>query len=370
MSGSGSILPAFAVLLAAATFAAAGTQRTLAFHPVRLIAEAPVLDGRLDDACWEDAPVSSTHYVYWNPDPDLAQIRNDLRLVYGERGVYAAVVNHEQKMDQLRATRTTRDDPALWKDDSIGLDFDPAANGVGYVHFTVSCLGAKRDYRRIDAAVTDEEWSGEQWQAAIGKTDAAWTVEAFFPWSELGKTASPGDVWMFNQIRFAFTTGKLVGSSWSPGGSYAAPDRFGYLLFEGAAGADAGDALRPAQVGERLAALATPPWNLPMGSVVVSCPAPGQVQVLNPADLLAEQQRSLRQAERRAREAVKQSGQAQASQALTKLLAAAPPVADQPGPAEALVAVKAMARTEAELNEIYWQAQVNRLLSQSTELME
>lgn len=354
-----SILLIATVLASSALFAA--EPRTLAFHPVQATSAAPVIDGQLDDACWQNAFVSSTHYVYWNPAPDLAQIRSDFRMVHDRQGLYLAIVNHEDKMDKLLATRTTRDDPSLWKDDSSGLYFDPAANGVGYVHFTVNTLGTRADLRRIDAAVTENEWSGEQWTASVGKTDKAWVVEAFFPWSELGRTAVAGDVWMFNHVRYAYTSGKFVGSTWSPGGNYVATDRFGYLLFQ--AENPATD-LEPQAIARHLSTLVTPPWQLPLPKGILSCSESGQVKYESPEALLARKKESLERTREHAQVAVSESGNARAAKSLEDLVADLPEATGSSSPAEALVSERSLARVETKLQDAYWQAKLHQLLNQ------
>lgn len=239
--------------------------RTLSYYDVLFVGGKSDSDMRLSEAVWKDIPISQSSYEYLKTTPNPGAVQSDLQLAYDESGIHLKITNHEKQMDRLRAVIQKRD-PSLWTDDSVQMYFDPKANGVGYVAFTVNSLGVQDDYKRWDAAVTLQEWRGDNWKAWVRKEEAAWVIEAFFPYSDLGEKAVPNAIWMFNWVRHAYTTDQPRRASWSCGGTYATPGYFGYIRFVPPDGlADA----PPEAVGKALKGRATPPWMTVIGDHIL-----------------------------------------------------------------------------------------------------
>src|SRR5690606_37752282 len=123
--------------------------------------------------------------------------------------------------------------------------------------------GAQGDRKQLDGAVSLDEWRGENWRAWATREKDHWTLELFFPWSDLERKAEAGDVWMFNLVRYGYATGAFKGVSWALGGSYARPGYFGYLYF---------GTSKPA-AREEIAALlnrkASAPWSVAIGEEII-----------------------------------------------------------------------------------------------------
>src|SRR5690606_4867168 len=120
-----------------------------------------------------------------------------------------------------------------------------------------------------------------------------------------GKKASAGDVWMFNHVRYAWSSGKFVGTTWAPGGNYQTPGKFGYLYFKG------DEELSPETMGKVLSATAPPPWMLPTESGVLQHPAPGKMELTSADAMAAERRAALQQAIERAKTEAKNSAESQ-----------------------------------------------------------
>lgn len=233
--------------------------KTLSFYGVRKIAKAPVVNGILDDPVWKKTPSYSDYYVYFKPEAIPSPLKTSFQMVYDEKGIYLAIINYENHLDKLKANFTTRDNPKLWTDDCAEIYFDTTGTAIGFTKFVVNSIGTVSDMKRIDTAITLADWSGAGWRCATSKTNDAWIVEAFFPWSDLGGVAKTGAVWRFCSVRYAFTSGKFQGCSSSPGGAYTFPQHFGYISFlSGKKQAD------KALIGGLLSKSATPPWRLPL----------------------------------------------------------------------------------------------------------
>ncbi len=261
--------------------------RVLSFYEAPLASAAPQIDGRLDEACWAQAPAHASYYKYFVPNPPPGELRAEHRLLHDERGLYVAIINYEEHPDKLRMRFTDRDNPNLWTDDCAELYIDCHGNGIGFRNFVISAGGAVSDMMRVDGAVTLSEWSGDSWHAKTGVESDRWIIEAFFPWTDLGGRPQPGDLWMFCHVRYAFTSGKFVGVTSAAGGNYSNPGEFGYLAFQ--AGTTPSS---PAAVGELLSTRAAPPWGLAIGEQLLFNTG-GGVQNVRLADQLAQEQQNL-----------------------------------------------------------------------------
>jgi hypothetical protein len=257
------LLLVLALLYSSGAFAAGA--RMLAFYEVLRADSPPALDGDLSDACWKNAGISTTYYEYLKPTPGPGVLHSELRMLYDDKGIYLGIVNYDDNLDKIVAERKRRDDPEIWRDDCAEIYFDSHGAGVGYHKFVTNALATRGDMRRIDAAISENNWSANGWRVQTGKTKDAWVIEAFFPWSDLGDEAKAGDLWMFCHVRYAFSSGGFQGVTWAPGGYYNAPENFGFLLFGG------GKPAAPEAIGKILSQRVTPPWRLTIPSGFLDC---------------------------------------------------------------------------------------------------
>lgn len=238
--------------------------RELSFYEVKFTDKAPVIDGKLEDECWKNAMPYSTYYEYFKGNPGLSPMKTEFRMLYDSRGIYLSIVNHEKNPENIRKKITDRDNPLLWTDDSSELYFDSHADGIGYYKFVINALGTMGDMRRIDQAVLLPDWNGNGWLASTAVNKDNWTIEAFFPWEDLGGKAQGGDLWMFCHVRFSYGEGKFCGATSSAGGNYSSTGNFGYILFQ-----NPGQPISPEDIGKLLARKISPPWGLFFKNVMV-----------------------------------------------------------------------------------------------------
>ena len=239
--------------------------KLLSFYSVNYSTSSPVINGRTDDSCWQTAEAYSQYYVYYKTSPEPGKLKTEMRMLWNERGLYLSVVNHDLQMSSIRTKYTTRDNPHLWKDDCAELYFDPSADSIGFTKFAINAVGAVADMRRIDAAISLPEWSASGIEISTSQDEDAWYIEAFFPWSDLGQTPDDGTIWRLCHVRYAWSSGKFVGVSSSPGGSYNSPEAFGFIYFSKNKTTNIKD------VGKVLRSKATPPWSLPINNGLLVC---------------------------------------------------------------------------------------------------
>jgi len=183
-------------------------------------ASPPALDGRLDDVCWRGMDKTA---VFTTEGGNPAQEQTTAMLVYGEDALYIGFECRESDMAGVAARVTSHDGP-VWNDDCIEAFID--INNKSYYHFMANSLGTRYEEKGRDGS-----WNID-WQAAAGKEKNAWCVEMRIPFLSLDSIPEEGGLWRLNLNREHHAGGKAELSSWSDtGGSFHAPDRFGYLVF-------------------------------------------------------------------------------------------------------------------------------------------
>lgn len=217
-----------ALLLSA--LARAAEPAAVSFYECLPCPAPPVLDGKLDDPCWQSLPLMDQFYRYWSPVPRPPPLHTAARLCHDAAGLYLGVTMYEERLDAVRAAITGRDDPEMWQDDCVEIMIDPAGTGTGYYKFTTNLLGARYDEKTTNM-VNDAGYNVEGWQVRTSRGTGAWYLECFLPWSDLQQQPAPGDIWSFDLVRYGYSSGGFLGVSWSLGGSYAAPAKFGHLGF-------------------------------------------------------------------------------------------------------------------------------------------
>ncbi len=218
--------------------------RELTFMTAMPAKAAPVVDGVLDDACWEDAVPHSDYYEYLVPNPRrVTNTKTDCMIVYDAKGVTTGIRNWEDQPAKLRMNCKKNNQGDIWLDDCAEIYYDPEAAGIGYYKFIVNCLGKFDTAWRMDGANMHEDWTTGGVVAAAKIFADRWELEIFVPWSAMhGRQGpKPGDVWTFNHSRFRFgALGWGAGFSTSaPGGSGVSANKFGYLYFSDGSKPDA-----------------------------------------------------------------------------------------------------------------------------------
>jgi hypothetical protein len=184
----------------------------------------PVLDGRLEEPCWQRAP------VFWLRTPptsrvmthNVAETATAVSMAYDEAGLYLGIVCSQKNLAALKATVTARDGGAVWQDDSVELFISPLISKINYYKFDVNSLGVFSDIYRHDAALTYPRWNALNVRCVSGRLIAAWTIEFFVSWKDLEASPKAGDLIGFQMTRFMWE-GSTLNVNGSTGGNYGRP---------------------------------------------------------------------------------------------------------------------------------------------------
>ncbi|MCY3592104.1 MAG: DUF5916 domain-containing protein [Acidobacteria bacterium] len=183
--------------------------------------DAPIrLDGVLDEAAWERAPVGSSFTAREPEDDRPAAQQTEFSVVYTENVLYFGIRAHDPEPDAIVAKELQRDSDHGRNDDSLAIVLDTFHDQRNSVTFEVNPLGA-----RTDSLVTDEgkdqniEWNGV-WNATARRTTEGWQAEVAIPFATL-RFDPAQSVWGLNVRRVVRRTNEE--SNWAPIGREIGP---------------------------------------------------------------------------------------------------------------------------------------------------
>ena len=184
----------------------------------------PVVDGRLDDPCWQGiertrpmtciggaaAPVATTGMACWD-----------------DKNLYLGLICPEPQMAAIRQKKAEgRLRPF---DESLEIFLDAAHDYFTCHQFRVDIVGNRDTYQ-----VTDRNKSlDDRWTGAAAQEKDRWTVELAIPW-KLVASGRPDEttVWGLNLNRNRSAGSEGGWTCWSDTkGPFNSPSRFGNLVF-------------------------------------------------------------------------------------------------------------------------------------------
>lgn len=188
-------------------------------------ADAPVIDGRIDDPAWEQA----AGFAGMVPigDDTLAPDTTRVRVLFTAERLHVAWECHFDPTADLQGVARQRDTGKPWREDSVELFLSPHPEEPrDYYQFIGNSAGGFYDLHAGDAT-----WDGD-WEFAVSAGEGVWFAEASVPFADLGVTAPSGEtLWRANICRDV-QAGRSSNESWTPlAASYIEPDNLGWLRF-------------------------------------------------------------------------------------------------------------------------------------------
>ena len=199
------------------------------------LSAAPSLDGRLDEAVWQEAARGGwfSQYVNTHKATFPSEVETDLYVGYTKEALYLGFVGHDAHPDSL-VVRTHDEDGSLWWEDIVEVYVDASFDHRSYLHLGVNSQGVKSDTwhpNGLRGEGEDEEWDADMRLAAFVGDDH-WALEIELRWQPpVMPRPQPGDLWGFNFVR-VFRGSEF--SQWvrTYGPTAHSPDDFGLLLFK------------------------------------------------------------------------------------------------------------------------------------------
>ena len=183
--------PVAALISAALSMFQQGQSTQSASAPVIMAATAvrssdlPQIDGRDDDAVWQQAPKYS-EFRQFEPKVDIdPSFRTEFRAAYDARNLYVFVRMFDPHPDSIMHALSRRD--VRGPSDQIKLIIDSYNDRRSGFEFAVNPDGVKRDYSMSNDGNEDESWNGV-WDVATNVDSLGWTAEFRIPLSQLRYT--------------------------------------------------------------------------------------------------------------------------------------------------------------------------------------
>jgi dienelactone hydrolase len=184
-----------------------------------------VIDGKLDDAAWRNAPNASPFQFNWGDSGEKEA--TDVKMLWDDQNLYVGFYCHDR---HISAKVTQRHGPVS-NDDCVEVFLAPNPQKVGnYYTFEINAIGTMLNRNKADWWKGPPTWEPEaisyrtSLKSAIPKqesdSDHDWVVEIAIPFRNFARDAAhtpprAGDIWRLNLYRTGGITNAQQ-SSWSP----------------------------------------------------------------------------------------------------------------------------------------------------------
>lgn len=149
---------------------------------VKVQSEDIQLDGKLDEAIWQQVP-TATNFIQREPHGgDLATENTEAQIVYTKEAIYVAIRAYDSAMDSIAATLFRKDGSAY--SDWVYVNIDSYNDNRTSFSFAVNPRGVRKDILTFNDSNEDIRWDAV-WEAETMIHDDCWTAEFRIPLSQL-----------------------------------------------------------------------------------------------------------------------------------------------------------------------------------------
>ena len=193
------LIPAAAHAQTPASAAAPAARKEI--RAVRVEGRAPAVDGRLDDAAWQAAPVLSDFVQKQPVEGGEPTERTEVRFVYDDAALYVAARMFKQDPNSIQAPVSRRDNRN--QAEHIWISLDTYLDRRTAYSFGVTAAGTRMDWYHATDAEDDVDLSFDPvWQAEVQRDSLGWTAEMRIPFSQLRFNAGDVQTWGLNIDRW------------------------------------------------------------------------------------------------------------------------------------------------------------------------
>lgn len=196
------------------------------------VAQAPVLDGTLNDPAWQKAAKVD---LVLNNGKGAPREKTEAWICYDDHALYIAFKCYDSQMDKLVANARVHEDPmnSVYYDDCVEVFLGVEGRSqqmyntiYAYYHFGCNAMGMQ-----AEGIKKDSTWDG-YWEVKTSRAKDYWIAEMAIPFYTLvnvGNASKIQNVWYLNLNR-GNRKGACEWSSWSPTlGDFHDTERYGQL---------------------------------------------------------------------------------------------------------------------------------------------
>lgn len=175
----------------------------------RRVEEGPVVDGMLDDAVWQLAPVIDNFTQQEPAEGEAGTERTEVRLLYDAARLYIGLRAYDSDPNGIIATEMRRDSERVLDEDNFQIILDTFNDSRNGYMFVTSPLGAKLEQqvfeegeggRRGSASNINRDWDGV-WSVEARRTTEGWTAEIVIPMVTIRFPETSQQSWGVNFMR-------------------------------------------------------------------------------------------------------------------------------------------------------------------------
>ncbi|MBF9219951.1 DUF5916 domain-containing protein [Hymenobacter ruricola] len=159
------------------------------------ISAPPKLDGVLDEAVWQAAPVASQFYELEPTPGRLEKYPTEVRVLYDDAAIYVGAVMHDVSPDSVLRELSARDN--IGNSDWFGVFFDTYNDHLNGYEFIVTSGGVQVDLRQSPANGEDGSWNAV-WDSRTALRGTDWVAELRIPYSAIRFSSAPEQAWGLN----------------------------------------------------------------------------------------------------------------------------------------------------------------------------
>ncbi|MDU0370327.1 DUF5916 domain-containing protein [Hymenobacter endophyticus] len=162
------------------------------------ITEAVKLDGVLDEAVWQQAPLA-TDFIQNRPKPGPhEQHPTEVRILFDDAALYVGAVMHDVAADSIKRELSARDN--LPNTDFFGIFLDTYHDKLNGYGFIVTAGGVQADARYSPASGEDFAWNAV-WDARTAQRGTDWVCEMRIPYSAIRFSTAEVQQWGLQFMR-------------------------------------------------------------------------------------------------------------------------------------------------------------------------
>jgi hypothetical protein len=182
------------------------------YHTVKLEGMPPVIDGKLDDACWKDQGTWSQEFIQNTPiERGIASNPTKIKILFDDKNIYFALRAWDPEPNKINRFIGNRDDNSVG--DLISVCFDTYHDYRACTEFNINAGGNKTDLIVSDNLTINLNWNAV-WEGKTAIDDSSWTAEFRIPLSQLRYNhADSGMVWGLHVRRIVRRTQEV--DQWS-----------------------------------------------------------------------------------------------------------------------------------------------------------
>jgi Domain of unknown function (DUF5916) len=168
------------------------------YKTVRLSTKKPVIDGKLDDECWETGVWAGDYHQFVPNEGAEPSDPTEMKILYDDKFIYVAFRAYDSEPEKIQIRSGARDE---FVGDIMGINFDSYHDHRTGFEFSLTSWGQKIDLILFNPMNWDMNWDAV-WRGKAGLEDSAWVAELEIPLSQLRYSNEDEQVWGLHTWRW------------------------------------------------------------------------------------------------------------------------------------------------------------------------